>query len=336
MRIHLSGLPHMMVPVLSSSCLHPPPHPPPRAPHFFLLSEWKLFSPHVLPLARFLQHIGARRAATAVALPSAIVPPRVPPPWPQLAPKPPFVFGVLDQLMRSCRNVALFWGGVAFGGPGSGSDEGWLNRLSIDGERSLALMSAIAVHSLDPTRDIPLSAEEEACTRMMREGSGSEVQTYSIRSGDADVVREKTDGGDSTACSDPTDAAATPLTRAQSSAVASARAELGAAFGPLTAQALGLAVLVVEARYGSCLAAAESLGVSAGRVRVFSVKAGHASATGGTQQEGRPEGDVVDVELPNRLLHTAAEAAPLVLNAFRMTAVGQRTDSGSGAGRVPA
>lgn len=259
-------------------------------------AEWQLFSPHVLPLARFLQHIGARRVSALKGMQVA--------PWPpHPMPKPPFVFLILNRLMLACHDITFFWGGVAFGGAASGADEGWVNRLSLDAELSLSHIRVLAVHAVNPLPDVPFTAAETTRTTVSKlemslaasSDDAGNVNATSIDDvlGDADVAALLLRG----------------LSKNQLQALSDARAEIRQVYGRVTAQAAGLGVVATEARSGLCRATVEDLGLSLDAVRIFSTRKSAVNRRG--------DGSVIDVD-SQQSLRTARDAAPHILQAFRI------------------
>lgn len=244
--------------------------------------------------------------------------------------------------MRACRDVHLFWGGVAFGGLGGGADEGWLSRLSVDAEASLALLRALAVHAADATPGVPLSKAETRCTRdALREAQASLVVLPGKQGAKAFSVDD--DGSSEVECDDAE--ASTELRRSLSpplaAAATAARSEWAAQYGSLTARTPGLAVLVAEARSGLCRAATGALGLPLGGVRLFTAASqaapdwsGNAvggdmaaSLSDGLRSNGGDKGGVVDVSL-DAPLASAADAAHHIRRAYSVA-------TGSGPSRGP-
>ena len=260
------------------------------------------------------------------------------PPWPLPAPRPPVVYRVLSRLMLACRDVTLLWGGVAFGGTGAGADEGWLARLSLDAEASLAQMHSLAVYAADATPGAPLCAAEERATR-----------AAAARLGNGTIARASLSDDEGEDDDDEVDldaAAAVSLKRSLTPTVAAAasatRDEWAVEFGRLTARTPGLGVLVAEARAGRCRASIEALGMALGDVRLFSSSGGSYDSPAATlsrelhSQESAPlpssqageAGSAIDVRLDPSVLRTAAAIAPHILKAYRIAVAAGSSSSG--------
>ena len=248
-------------------------------------ARWDLHTPHVLPLGRFLQALGVRRAASALA-----DPPRRPvplPPWPTPAPPHPFLAGILAQLLSGCEAATLHWGGAAFSSAG---EEGWWMKMSLAAEASLAELRGLAVHATDSAPGVAVSAEEEAHTQSVREKWAWARE----RNGSAE-------GGGG-----PEELDRPAVTAERAAAFLVAQKEAAAAYGALTRKTKGLGVLVVEGRGGRCKVLAERLGVKLGGVRVFDAE---------SAGEGGTRGTATDVEGPRGGL-SPKTAAPHIKAVF--------------------
>ena len=211
------------------------------------LSEWRLHRAHVLPLSRFLQDVGARRA---LSVPSVWPPP-------PLLPPPAFLGGVLAQLASGCDSATLHFRGASHD-VGGGGGEGWWLTLSIAAERALYKLRALAVHAVDGAPGVRVSAAEEAHTASVRE------KWAAARAGAPHIPDETT----------------RPDPLPVNDAAAKARKEAALAYSALTRGSEGVGVLVIDARTGRCRVLAERLGVSVDSIRVF--EPGGADGTKGT------------------------------------------------------
>jgi thioredoxin reductase len=219
------------------------------------LSEWRLHRAHILPLSRFLQDLGTRRArderrgfnAAAAWL-------RPPPP---ILPPPAFLGNVLTQLSSGCESATLHFRGAAHN-VGGGGGEGWWLTLSVSAERALHGLRALAVHAIDGAPGVHISVEEEAYTTSVRE------KWAAARAGAAFIP----------------DTLPQPAPPPANAAALSAREEAVTAWGALTRGNRTVAVLVIDARAGRCRVLAERLAVELNAVRVF--EPGGADGTKGT------------------------------------------------------
>jgi len=206
-------------------------------------AEWGLHTAHVLPLARWLQHLGTMRVGGGNG--GIWAPPR---------PPPLFLGGLLTQFMSVCDGGStLWWAGSAF--PAEGEPDGWWMKLSISAEASLEGLRVLAIHALDPSAPTPLSPYEREYTEGVRAAWAAAAAASS--GGD--------DGGGSRGEEEEvllgewkTTPIAPPLADA-----------LEEAYGVLTERTQGLGVLSLNARAGGCRLLAEKNGVRVGDVRVF-------------------------------------------------------------------
>jgi hypothetical protein len=249
--------------------------------------EWVLHTAHVLPLSRFLQHLGLQRArAAAGAAQAGSAPPSTLQPWAPPQRPHPFLAGLLTQFLSGCGGAtALHWGGAVFAA-GAEAD-GWWLKLSLEAEASLAGLRALALQAVDAAPGLPLSGAEAAHTGAVRArwaafGSGSEGE-----------------GGEAL----PAEEA--PLPPLPPLPLPAGSAEAAEAFGALTRRAQGLGVLVLDARSGACRVLAERLGLQLGGLRVY-----HA----GGQPSGSTKGSALEVPHANL---TAAAAVPHLAAIFR-------------------
>ena len=240
-------------------------------------ASWTLHNAHVLPLARFLQHLGARRATAALARRSG---PRYVPWLPVAPPPPPFLIGVVTQLQSGCDRASLFWRGAGF--DATSGEEGWWLKLSIDTEASLSGLKVLAVHAVDWTAPgVPLTDGEAAFTRSVKE------KWAAVKAREAMVS-----AGREVSIPLPEELPRPPLpviNRAQLMKAQAAFNEAYSAYSSLTRTSVGLAVLVVDARAGRCRALVDNLHVTFGGVRVFYPR----SAGSG---EDNTKGVAVDIE----------------------------------------
>jgi hypothetical protein len=241
-------------------------------------AQFNMHTAHVLPLARFLQHVGARRAAAALSSGGA----GSPAPWTQPVLPPAFLAGVMMQLISGCDATTLFWEGAGF--ESVGETDGWWMKLSVAAEESLAGLRALAVHAIDSAPGVAVTPAEEAWTASVR------VKWAAFRAREAAGA-----AGEGAPLPEELPRPPAPaLSAAQAAAAAAARADSEASFGVLTGRLKGRGVLVVDARAGRCRVLAENLGLAPGSARVFSGGAG-------------TKGSAVEIEA--RPL-TAAAAAP--------------------------
>lgn len=248
------------------------------------LAEWRLHTAHVLPLARFVQEVGARRAAAAAPHAASGKSPLAAP-WTPATPPPPFLSGVLTQLASGCESATLYWGGGAF--DVGGSADGWMLQLSVAAEAALANLRALAVHAVDSTPGVGASSAEAAHTQSVRD------KWAAARAGGP-------------ALEELPRPAPPALSAAAATAAAAARAEADGTYRALTAaHAPGLGVLRVDARTGRCRVLSERLGLALGAVRVFEPGEGGA---GGTQ------GAATSIDADRAL--SAAAAAPHIGKVF--------------------
>jgi thioredoxin reductase len=205
-------------------------------------AAWGLHVPHVLPLARFLQELGARRAAAgAGGAPSA---PRLlaPAPWPAPSPPPRFLASVLSLFIAGC-DATLFVGGARWALHHEA--EGWWLKLSVAAELSLSALRAVGLHAVDRSAPgLPLTEAERMHTEVLR----ARWATARAREAAGDFSAADEEGDGLVTAPEPP-----ALSTAQAVASAAAeRAASDAAFGELSARLRGLAVLVVNARAGEC------------------------------------------------------------------------------------
>ena len=209
------------------------------------LSEWRLHRAHILPLSRFLQDLGTRRARgrgeSGLNENAAWLRPP-----PQVLPPPAFLGGVLTQLASGCDSATLHFRGAVHT-VGGGGGEGWWLTLSVSAERALHDLRALAVHAIDGTPGVRMSIEEEAYTASVRE------KWAAARAGAAIIP----------------DTLPQPPTPKANAAAISAHEEAVMAYGALTRLNRTVAVLVIDARAGRCRVLAERLAVELNAVRVF-------------------------------------------------------------------
>lgn len=250
-------------------------------------AEFDLHTAHVLPLARFLQHLGALRAKAHGG--GAVVSQQYSStPWAPPQPPPPFLANILTQLLTGCEGggaTTLFWGGAAF--PSGGESDGWWLKMSVAAQASLKGLRAVAVHSANLAPLTPLSPAEEAYTKSVRErwafNRGKDSGGEEDREGEGELFEAPRPQG-------------IPLTDLPASTKH---------YRALTESTRGLGVLLLDGRAGRCRVLAENLGVSLGRVKVFYPK-----------DREEVKGEAISIDVEGEL--TAAKAVPHIKGAFKM------------------